>query len=903
MADIFLRLTPAESQAHVATAILQLEKNSIWYSSGAHAVADHPTIGSRDPTPAPDLSPPPALKADESLVLTFTKLFRLVEQGRLPSLRDGICFGTDPSSCHVLLGYRGIKGISRRQLSIDVDNEGRVWLRDCGSTYGTGVQCDDQNGQYRQRNYVWALAEHPGLPDIFRKIVTQTGTVNLAISLPSHASSSAEYRENLQALYQKCKEASTDTDGTTAIKRLGVESVPTTAKPSGLTTPNARKIFYRLRNLGNGNYSQVWLIIEAHSGRYFAAKTLRPLPRNSNYGALDSVAKLEAEFAFTADFQHANIVQTLELHLSAEPTMIMTYYPDGNITDVGAYMRKVDYITACGQVLSALQHLHSRRVIHRDLKPENVLVRRHPLLTFVVADFGLANIEPADTFRRTFCGSLNYAAPEIFPGLSNGHNSQADIWSAGAMTLHLIYGIPQLPAVPSDQTGVDWWSWRSSWYGALRSTLADQEDCTLTAMLNNIVEEDVYCRWTARMCLDFGLVCGCLFQMRRADGLVVCVDDPIDTVLDDSCYQQTSAAVLPQHRFHSSNLERLHHSTVQNGDIGIEKATSCHDIRYLSGGTVLKDRDDIYVLLETGHRITMRLSTYDLNASEIAAAVGIDTFDHNNCRTLFKEYKFKLRSHCFWAPFCQGVLLCREYGLEKDIMNLLSHSPYPLPASRVRLRDTFKPTSLPSGFAAILWMGGTVVWRPNEGSINVTQIYKRVFGLDATFQEYTERLSNKATVRGSRHFRGTYLNFVDALTLCAHFHIDPQPMLYLVDLPKLCKAGLLDLGQDEEGEAVETERPSGEAVASEPDEMRNSDSKRRAFELEKTDVVRGHVGPIGQGDPPSPGRKDIDHNQATQRVHAGPAHASPIIGHFAEASFSRGSFLAQPWTSFDNILG
>ena len=56
-------------------------------------------------------------------------------------------------------------------------------------------------------------------------------------------------------------------------------------------------------------------------------------------------------------------------------------------------------------------HLHSEKVLYRDLKPENILVdkRGYPKLT----DFGLARQIGEGERRMTFCGTLEYMAPEV----------------------------------------------------------------------------------------------------------------------------------------------------------------------------------------------------------------------------------------------------------------------------------------------------------------------------------------------------------------------------------------------------------------------------------------------------------------------------------------------------------
>ena len=71
--------------------------------------------------------------------------------------------------------------------------------------------------------------------------------------------------------------------------------------------------------------------------------------------------------------------------------------------------------------------------MHRDLKPENFLIEFEPYFKIVITDFGLANVVIDNAWLKTFCGSLKYAAPEVFPGFSQGHGLLADVWSMGVI--------------------------------------------------------------------------------------------------------------------------------------------------------------------------------------------------------------------------------------------------------------------------------------------------------------------------------------------------------------------------------------------------------------------------------------------------------------------------------------
>ncbi|KAK0246691.1 hypothetical protein LTS09_018170, partial [Friedmanniomyces endolithicus] len=137
-----------------------------------------------------------------------------------------------------------------------------------------------------------------------------------------------------------------------------------------------------------------------------------------------------------------------------------------------------EHVTAWGQILDGLSHLHAKGVVHRDLKPENILVERDPLFKVVIADFGMAKVAISDVLLRTFCGMLKYAAPEVFPGVSRGHGPLVDVWSLGVMVYEWLYSVvnpPDLPQHREETEEVSWFAWLDLWVDLLLTRLEDED--------------------------------------------------------------------------------------------------------------------------------------------------------------------------------------------------------------------------------------------------------------------------------------------------------------------------------------------------------------------------------------------------------------------------------------------
>ena len=85
--------------------------------------------------------------------------------------------------------------------------------------------------------------------------------------------------------------------------------------------------------------------------------------------------------------------------------------------------------------------------MHRDLKPANLVAAPFAI---IIANFGLSTVA-IDHLLTTFCGTHLCAAPEVYPGNSDGYGPSVDIWSTDVIFLALVADNAQSDRISLDR--------------------------------------------------------------------------------------------------------------------------------------------------------------------------------------------------------------------------------------------------------------------------------------------------------------------------------------------------------------------------------------------------------------------------------------------------------------------
>lgn len=106
----------------------------------------------------------------------------------------------------------------------------------------------------------------------------------------------------------------------------------------------------------------------------------------------------------------------------------MEYVPGGELSNYLQTSGKIpeDMVKSISrQILHALLYLHKRKITHRDIKPDNILIASLDPLRVKLSDFGLSKVVQEETFLKTFCGTLLYCAPEVYPEYDHYRQGEA----------------------------------------------------------------------------------------------------------------------------------------------------------------------------------------------------------------------------------------------------------------------------------------------------------------------------------------------------------------------------------------------------------------------------------------------------------------------------------------------
>ena len=197
--------------------------------------------------------------------------------------------------------------------------------------------------------------------------------------------------------------------------------------------------------LGKGAYGEVQLIIHKTTKQLFALKVIK---KDSNNRKIP-IKLLYREISIQKRLNHPNITRLYDHIETAEEVFLFLEYSDGgNLYSHLKRKQRLPEQEACKffrQICEGVRYLHDNNIIHRDLKPDNILLNRAG--TVKICDFGWCSEGIHE--KMTFCGTLDYMAPEILEGTN--YSFQIDIWALGVILYELLNGKTPFKGLSNDQ--------------------------------------------------------------------------------------------------------------------------------------------------------------------------------------------------------------------------------------------------------------------------------------------------------------------------------------------------------------------------------------------------------------------------------------------------------------------
>ena len=212
---------------------------------------------------------------------------------------------------------------------------------------------------------------------------------------------------------------------------------------------------YKIKDLGNGQYSKVYLAEDKFTKNRFAVKVM-------DISNLDPELKqiIQREIENLKALNHSNIIK-LYNHISTptEITLVLEYCNGGSLRNYLYKVRKKPFSEdltrhVMKKILEGVMDFHSRKIIHRDLKLDNILINyrnendlniRNAELKII--DFNVSkSIGLNKSIAKTVVGTFENMAPEIFKNLISpspiAYDEKVDIWSLGTLCFEMLFSRP-----------------------------------------------------------------------------------------------------------------------------------------------------------------------------------------------------------------------------------------------------------------------------------------------------------------------------------------------------------------------------------------------------------------------------------------------------------------------------
>ncbi|XP_043196452.1 PAS domain-containing serine/threonine-protein kinase-like [Amphibalanus amphitrite] len=201
------------------------------------------------------------------------------------------------------------------------------------------------------------------------------------------------------------------------------------------------RYYTTLRQIGMGAFGFVKLGYRNGDRLLVVTKFIRKDKVHADHWVDDpSLARrVPLEVSLLSMLNHPNIIRVLDVYDNAQYVqMVMERHGCMDLFEFIDRDPAMDEPLASHifrQICSALSHLHTLEILHRDIKDENVIIDSSFHVKLI--DFGSATFVTRGQLLATFCGTVEYCAPEVLLGHRyDGYT--LEMWSLGVTLFTLL---------------------------------------------------------------------------------------------------------------------------------------------------------------------------------------------------------------------------------------------------------------------------------------------------------------------------------------------------------------------------------------------------------------------------------------------------------------------------------